>query len=168
MFLQTLSAKDTSKCSSQIDTVKIVLAVNVNSLELTWNTNEVYLLDLATQEKLVVVTIVAETVFGIRHGLETLSQLIEFYPTSDGSTCLVSPTIAKVADQPVYPHRGLLLDTARNFLPITSIQKHINGMAASKLNVLHWHITDSQSFPLELENLPNMTKLVSFFYKSQY
>lgn len=158
LFLQTLSHKDTSKCASQLDLFKIVLAVNSNNLELTWSTNEAYLIEVRTQEKFAVATIVAETVFGIRHGLETLLQLVEFYPTDDKSTCLVSPTAVNIADKPVYPHRGLLLDTARNFLPIALIQKHINGMAASKLNVLHWHITDSQSFPLELESLPNMTK----------
>ena len=37
--------------------------------------------------------------------------------------------------------------------------KHaIVGMAASKLNVLHWHITDAQSFPLQLNSLPELAE----------
>ncbi|KAJ8975712.1 hypothetical protein NQ317_018986 [Molorchus minor] len=65
---------------------------------------------------------------------------------------------ATVSDKPVYPHRGLLLDSARNYLTLDVIKKNIDGMAASKMNVLHWHITDTQSFPLEVPSLPNMTK----------
>lgn len=43
-----------------------------------------------------------------------------------------------------------MLDTARNYLPVSSILKTIDVMETVKLNQLHWHITDSQSFPLVL------------------
>jgi hexosaminidase len=44
-----------------------------------------------------------------------------------------------------------VLDTARNYLPISSIKKTIDAMEVAKLNTLHWHITDGQSFPLVLQ-----------------
>lgn len=44
-----------------------------------------------------------------------------------------------------------MLDTARNYLPVSSILKTIDVMETVKLNQLHWHITDSQSFPLMLK-----------------
>lgn len=63
---------------------------------------------------------------------------------------------AKLSDRPVYAHRGLLLDTARNFLPLNDLRRTLDGMAVTKLNVLHLHATDSQSFPLMLPSVPMM------------
>lgn len=63
---------------------------------------------------------------------------------------------AQVVDTPVFRHRGLMLDTARNFMPLSVIYKTLNAMATSKLNVFHWHIVDSQSFPLEIKTVPNL------------
>lgn len=63
-----------------------------------------------------------------------------------------------IQDKPIYKHRGLLLDTARNFFPTRYIRETLDGMAASKLNVFHWHITDAQSFSLEVEGYPQFTK----------
>ncbi|CAG9785408.1 unnamed protein product [Diatraea saccharalis] len=65
----------------------------------------------------------------------------------------------KVTDKPVYPYRGLLLDTARNFYTVESIKNTIDAMASVKLNTFHWHITDSQSFPFESSRRPQLTKL---------
>ncbi|KAG9446857.1 hypothetical protein H6P81_012985 [Aristolochia fimbriata] len=61
-----------------------------------------------------------------------------------------------IADRPRFPFRGLLIDTARHYLPLPFIKKVIDAMAYTKLNVLHWHIVDSQSFPLEI---PTYSKL---------
>lgn len=65
---------------------------------------------------------------------------------------------AQIKDRPIFSHRGLMLDTARNFIPIIDIKRTIDAMGSSKLNVLHWHATDSQSFPLEIPNVPQMTR----------
>lgn len=94
------------------------------------------------------------TMFGIRHGLETFSQLI----TADTCTTgLLLVKSARIEDRPIYRHRGLLLDTSRNFIPISDIKRTIDGMSASKFNVFHWHITDSHSFPLEIPSIPQFT-----------
>lgn len=63
---------------------------------------------------------------------------------------------ARVRDGPIYPHRGLLLDTARNYMPLRVISRVLDGMAASKMNVLHWHVVDTQSFPLEITRVPEL------------
>ena len=93
----------------------------------------------------------------MRHGLETLSQLIAPSLTMSGEKKLVLVDYAMIKDKPVFPHRGLLIDTARNFLPVSDILRTIDGLAATKMNVLHWHATDSQSFPLEIKSLPMMS-----------
>lgn len=63
---------------------------------------------------------------------------------------------ANISDKPQFKHRGLLIDTSRNFLPLNTIKSVIIGMSTSKLNVLHWHATDSQSFPMQFPRVPMM------------
>ena len=54
--------------------------------------------------------------------------------------------------------RGLLVDTARHYATIKELENILEGMAYSKLNVFHWHLTDSQSFPFESESYPDLIK----------
>lgn len=95
------------------------------------------------------------TYFGVRHGLETMSQLVVFDPIIGG---LVVPREAFVTDKPAYPYRGILLDTSRNFISIPVIKKVIDGMAANKLNTFHWHMTDTHSFPFQSITFPQLTQ----------
>ncbi|XP_028167865.1 chitooligosaccharidolytic beta-N-acetylglucosaminidase isoform X2 [Ostrinia furnacalis] len=100
-------------------------------------------------------TITANSFFGMRHGLETLSQLFVFDDIRDH---LLMVRDVNISDKPVYPYRGILLDTARNYYSIESIKRTIEAMAAVKLNTFHWHITDSQSFPFVTTKRPNLYK----------
>lgn len=79
------------------------------------------------------------------------------YPIAYFSNVLIIVSSAQIKDRPTYSHRGLLIDTARNFIPIADIERTLDGMGASKLNVFHWHATDTQSFPLEIVRVPQMT-----------
>ena len=58
------------------------------------------------------VQIKAKTYFGARHGLETLSQLISY---DEIRQKLQMHKNASIVDKPAYVHRGLLIDTSRNF-----------------------------------------------------
>lgn len=122
-----------------------------------------FILTLATTKYLFIlgtkisVVLSGGSVYGVRHGVETLFQLI-IPSNSNGNYCISTASYVNLTDKPAYRHRGLLIDTARNFLSIDKIKRNIDGMASCKMNVLHWHITDSQSFPLEISRLPNMTK----------
>lgn len=104
------------------------------------------------------VNVQAPTIFGARHGLVTLYQLIVPVKTIEKKWGLAIIDEAFIKDVPIYKHRGLLIDTARNFLPVPDILRTINGLASVKMNVLHWHATDSQSFPLEIKKVINMTE----------
>lgn len=127
------------------------MIIQSDEMDLTWDTDESYHLYIVTDGEKVTITITSLTVYGFRHGLETLSQMMTANTCESGLFLVKS---ASIEDRPVYRHRGLLLDTARNFLSIADIKRTIEGMAASKFNVFHWHITDSQSFPLEIPSLP--------------
>jgi len=119
------------------------------------DTQEEYSLDISQAGDQVKVYIKAETMFGSRHALETLFQLAQFDPLQGR---YILSTRARIQDRPRYPHRGLMLDTARNFIPVPVIKTLIDSMSFSKLNVFHWHLTDSQSFPVVLESLPEFSE----------
>jgi hexosaminidase len=51
----------------------------------------------------------------------------------------------QVEDKPAYVHRGLLVDTARNFITVPTIKQIISAMSYDKLNVFHWHITGTDT-----------------------
>lgn len=98
-------------------------------------------------------TIDAPNYFGARHGLETLLQLIVYDEISNAS---LIPSHAYITDEPFYKHRGVLLDTSRNYYHVDVITHLLDGMAQNKLNVFHWHLTDSQSFPYLSKRHPEM------------
>lgn len=97
----------------------------------------------------------AESVYGAHYGLETLSQLIVF-DEAEGKVKMLSE--ASIEDAPFFPHRGVLIDSARNFISVESIKLTLEAMTANKLNRLHWHISDSQAFPLLLPKLPQLAQ----------
>ncbi len=85
---------------------------------------------------------------GVIRGLSTFVQLIEQDTTSSG---LVKSYIrlANIVDQPRFPWRGLLLDVSRHWMPVSVIERTLNAMELSKLNVLHLHLSDDQGFRVE-------------------
>ncbi len=93
-------------------------------------------------------TLHAKTVFGALRGLETFSQLVMFDFDSEAYTIPSAPW--GITDSPRFPHRGLMFDSARHFEPIATIKALIDSLPYAKLNVLHWHMSDSQSFPFEV------------------
>ncbi|RZC33686.1 Glyco hydro 20 domain containing protein, partial [Asbolus verrucosus] len=134
-----------------------VTIVHSNVIRLKLNTNESYSLVIKPKEDEVVANITAKTFFGARHGLETLSQLI-WWDDYEKNGMLKVLKGASIQDSPVFPYRGIMVDTARNFMSVESIKRVLVGMAANKLNVFHWHITDSQSFPLVSLRVPQLAK----------
>ncbi|KAJ4972215.1 hypothetical protein NE237_005314 [Protea cynaroides] len=103
----------------------------------------------------------AKTVWGAMRGLETFSQLVWGDP----------PLVARgldVWDAPMFGHRGVMLDTSRNYYGVEDIVRTIQAMSANKLNVFHWHITDSHSFPLVLPSEPELARKGSYGKKMQY
>jgi hexosaminidase len=93
---------------------------------------------------------------GVLRGLETFSQL--FYKHSQGPAWYTAIAPVSIQDSPKYPHRGVLLDVARNWYPVKNILRTLDAMSYSKLNRLHLHVTDSQSWPLDIPAIPELSK----------
>lgn len=132
------------------------LIVEVQSSEetLRYGADESYSLAVPDPANSTRAYIQANTVFGALRGLETFSQLCSFDFKSRSVQVRNSPWF--ISDEPRFPYRGLLIDTARHYQPPRVIKKVIDAMAYAKLNVLHWHIVDTQSFPLEIPSYPKL------------
>jgi hexosaminidase len=100
-------------------------------------------------------TLTAPNALGALHGLQTFLQLIE--PTPGG---FAVPAIT-IQDQPRFRWRGLLIDVGRHFIPIDVLKRSLDGMAAVKLNVLHWHLSDDEGFRVESKRFPKLQQLGS-------
>lgn len=87
---------------------------------------------------------------GILHGLQTFLQLVQPAPTG-----FAVPAVT-IKDQPRFPWRGLLIDVSRHFIPIDVLKRNLDGMAAVKMNVLHWHLSDDQGFRVESKKFPKL------------
>ncbi|XP_055546906.1 chitooligosaccharidolytic beta-N-acetylglucosaminidase [Wyeomyia smithii] len=168
IFLDNLFKECGPRCvHSTVVPLHITIKLDSNDLSLTWATNESYVLHVASDNNKTEVTLTASNVFGARHGLETLSQLMVAKNYADGN-CLLVLAEARISDSPKFAHRGFLLDTARNYISTKAILRQLDGMASIKMNVLHWHITDSQSFPLELVSYPQVTKQGAYSEDESY
>src|SRR5262249_53110000 len=113
--------------------------------------DESYVLTItAKQAKLV-----APNPLGILHGLGTLLQLVQ---PQDDRYLLPSLTIR---DRPRFAWRGLLLDTSRHWQPVEVIERNLDGLAAAKMNVLEWHLSDDQGFRVESKKYPKLHQMGS-------
>lgn len=101
------------------------------------------------------IAINSKTDIGALRGMETLLQLAE-----PSGASWVFPAI-HFEDSPRFPWRGLMLDSGRHFLPVANILRTLDGMAAVKLNVLHWHLTEDQGFRIESHVFPKLAGLGS-------
>ncbi len=97
----------------------------------------------------------APTTLGILHGLQTFLQLVE---TTGGGFAV--PVIT-IQDKPRFAWRGLMIDVSRHFIPLGVLKRNLDGMAAAKLNVFHWHLSDNQGFRVESKKFPKLHELGS-------
>ena len=113
--------------------------------------NESYRLDVTNRQAL----LTASTVVGAMRGLETVLQLL-----SNDRRGFFLPGV-KIEDQPRFPWRGLLIDVGRHFEPVAVLKRNLDAMAAVKLNVFHWHLSEDQGFRVESKKYPKLHQLGS-------
>jgi hexosaminidase len=107
---------------------------------------ESYTLQVGAEEAL----LQAQNPLGILRGLETFRQLVR----TEGD--VTTARAAAIDDFPRFPWRGLLIDPSRRWQPVANIKRTLDGMAAVKMNVLHWHLSDDQGFRLESAKYPGL------------
>jgi len=97
----------------------------------------------------------APTPLGAMHGLQTFLQLVD---VSLGGFAAPALTIQ---DKPRFPWRGLMIDSARHFIPLDVIRRNIDAMEAVKMNVFHWHLSENQGFRVESRKFPKLHEMGS-------
>ncbi len=97
----------------------------------------------------------AVTPLGITRGLQTFLQLVQ--TTSEG---FAAPAIS-IQDKPRFPWRGLMIDVGRHFIPLDVLKRNLDGMAAVKLDVFHWHLSENQGFRIESKKFPKLHEMGS-------
>jgi len=100
-------------------------------------------------------TLKADYYVGFLRGIETFSQLFNYQ--EDGKHNIKGIPIT-ITDSPQFLWRGLMIDTSRHFLNLDTIKHAIDGMLYTKLNILHWHIVDEDSFPMYVPDAPELSE----------
>ncbi len=126
-------------------TTKIRLSI-VNQPDLG---NEGYRLVIADD-----ISISAQTDAGLFYAVQTLKQLL---PVAKQASYQL-PRV-EIIDIPQYAWRGSMVDVARHFFGIEYLKKHIERMAAFKLNKLHLHLSDDQGWRMEIKKYPKLTSV---------
>ncbi len=101
------------------------------------------------------VVINAETDLGVIYALETLLQLL------DNEQDKYFFQNLNIKDQPAFTWRGLMIDAARHFQPVSVIKRNLDAMLVAKLNTFHWHLSDDQGFRVEIKKYPQLTQKAS-------
>lgn len=100
----------------------------------------------------------ANTETGLFYGYQTFVQML---PSDMAQTHYKHLTLAEctIMDYPRFKWRGSHLDCCRHFFTVKQIKKHLDLMAAYKLNRFHWHLADDQGWRIEIERYPQLTDI---------
>ncbi|MEL5958608.1 beta-N-acetylhexosaminidase [Streptomyces sp. CLV115] len=108
---------------------------------------------------------------GVFWGAQTLRQLLgpEAFrraPVGPGPQRAIPS--ADIEDAPRFPWRGMMLDVARHFLPKDDVLRYLDLLAAHKLNVFHFHLTDDQGWRIEIKRFPRLTEVGSWRSRTKH
>jgi len=92
---------------------------------------------------------------GVLHGMQTFLQLVDLDAGGFGVPAVT------IEDHPRFPWRGLMLDVSRHWFPLADVERTLDGMAAVKLNVFHWHLSENQGFRIESKRFPKLQEMGS-------
>ncbi len=112
-------------------------------------------------------TLKANTYVGFVRALETFMQSVRC-PRHTYKDCNITGLPLNIKDYPFLLYRGLMIDTSRHFLPVNIIYETIDALMYNKMNVLHWHIVDEDSFPLVLDSHPEIAQYAAFSPEETY
>jgi hexosaminidase len=134
------------KLANSVNATLLIQAVHGSGRAQKLNEDESYELSISQSGA----KLTAPTPLGILHGLQTFLQLVE--TTTSG----FAVPVVTIKDQPRFPWRGLLIDVGRHFIPLDVLKRNLDGMAAVKMNVLHWHLYDNEGFRIESKRFPKL------------
>jgi hexosaminidase len=107
------------------------------------------------------VRIRSESPAGLRHGIQTLRQLLpaEVYSTAPAARIDWRVPFVRITDRPRFSWRGSLLDVGRWHLPMEYLHRYVELLAVHKMNRFHLHLTDDQGWRFEVGRYPDLTRV---------
>ncbi|KAF7365597.1 Beta-hexosaminidase [Mycena venus] len=150
-----------------------VLPISAEAVKDVANRSEGYTLSIPGDGKAAVLS--ANSTLGLFRGLTTFSQ---FWYDLNGVTYTNVAPVSIVKDIPAYVWRSFtpteegwcsqsysrtvdscltLLAICKSF-PVADVKRTLDAMSWVKINMFHWHIVDSQSFPLSLPEFPELAQ----------
>ncbi|HPJ79381.1 MAG TPA: family 20 glycosylhydrolase, partial [Prolixibacteraceae bacterium] len=110
------------------------------------NPHEAYSLEV-TADSLILTAI---TPTGLYRGMQTVRQLTT---VEKGQRLVAGCTIT---DWPAFRIRGFMQDVGRNYQPLEMLKEQIDVLAAYKMNVFHFHMTEDPGWRLESKIYPQL------------
>lgn len=155
-FIRNLSALTGIPISAELetDTAKATLVIRCDragEAVQSVDEEESYTLEVTPQQA----RLRSPTPVGAMHGMETFLQLVEL-----DTQGFAAPAV-EIKDHPRFPWRGLMVDVSRHWMPMEVLKRNLDGMAALKLNVFHWHLSDNQGFRVESKAFPKLQEMGS-------
>lgn len=103
------------------------------------------------------ITVEAADYAGWVYAIQTLSQ----WKQSGKAGQPVFPC-AHITDRPLMGWRGFMLDSGRQYQPLTTIKRCLDLMGMLKMNRFHWHLTEGLGWRLPVEAYPKLTSVGAF------
>lgn len=100
---------------------------------------------------------------GFNNAIQTFRQLLPpaIYDTHPRINVVWQAPCVEIQDWPHFKWRGVMLDSCRHYQPLEWIFKWIEWLAQHKINVFHWHLSDDQSWRLEIKKYPRLVEVGS-------
>lgn len=117
-------------------------------IDATISNEEGYVLDVKYDN----IRITGKNGKGIFYGIQTLRQLLPAAVEKGAVAELTIPAVT-IEDSPEFGYRGMHLDVARHFFPVSFVKKYIDILAMHKMNTFHWHLTEDQGWRIEIKNI---------------
>ncbi|WP_436847558.1 beta-N-acetylhexosaminidase [Streptomyces aureus] len=108
---------------------------------------------------------------GVFWGAQTLRQLLgpdafRRAPVRPGAVREIEHGV--IEDAPRFRWRGLMLDVSRHFMPKEGVLRYLDLLAAHKLNVFHFHLTDDQGWRVQIKRYPRLTEIGSWRARTKF
>ncbi|EOZ98301.1 Beta-hexosaminidase [Indibacter alkaliphilus LW1] len=129
----------------------IIFAIEANAS----SNAEGYKIDINTER----VLISAPTEAGLYWGAQTFLQVIPADGTDSGLNPKFAVSAGTIEDYPEYEYRGMMLDVARHFFPVSEVKHLIDNISTYKINHLHLHLSDDQGWRIEIKSWPLLTEI---------
>lgn len=98
---------------------------------------------------------------GLFYAMQTIIQLLPVEIESKNPVAKISwiLPVVQIRDKPAFGYRGLMIDVARHYLPLSFLHKIVDLMAMQKMNNLHLHLTDDQGWRMDIKKYPLLTAI---------